>query len=75
MPFYSGHKSFWQAHVVDSRLSFALLPQRCHISNKLIWLEDAYKQTARWTGPGHPIYETRWYDKHEFLIAQLKGEV
>jgi hypothetical protein len=24
------------------------------------------------TGPGEPIFEYRWYDKNEYLIARLK---
>ena len=45
------------------------------IKGKLLFLQYAYKQTAMWTGPGDPVFEHRYYDKNEFLIAQIKGEV
>jgi hypothetical protein len=37
--------------------------------------EYAYVQTAMWTGPGDDLFEHRWYDKNEFLIARIKGDV
>jgi hypothetical protein len=35
----------------------------------------AYEQTAMWTGPGDPVFEYRYYDKNEFLIEKIKGNV
>lgn len=52
---------------------FALLPRKCYITGKLIWLTRAYRETYLWTGPGEHIVEHRWYNKHEFLIARLKN--
>lgn len=60
---------------IGTELKFAFLPKRCYISNKRIWFKNAYKQTAMWTGPGDPVFEHRWYDRSEFLIAKLKGDV
>jgi hypothetical protein len=53
-------------------LKFALIPHRCDITKKLIWLEYAYCGRAIWTGPGDDAVETRWHSKHEHLIFQLK---
>lgn len=60
---------------VGTEFKFALLPQKCYITGKRLWLKNAYKQTAMWTGPGDPAFEHRWYDKDEFLIARIKGIV
>ena len=54
-------------------VKFAWRPQRCWISNRLIWLELAYKGTAMWTGPGDPIFEYHWVNKNEYLVAKIKG--
>jgi hypothetical protein len=53
-------------------LKFALVPHRCDIIKKLIWLEYAYCGRAVWTGPGSDAVETRWHSKHEHVIFQLK---
>lgn len=50
---------------------FAWIPRRCELSNKLIWLEHLYKGTAMWTGPGEPVYETRWHGHDEHLFWLL----
>lgn len=60
---------------IGTEYKFALIPKTCYITGKRLWLKNAYKQTAMWTGPGDPAFEYRWYDKEEFLIARLKGEV
>jgi hypothetical protein len=43
------------------------------LSDKRLWLQFAYRKVAMWTGPGEPVFEYRWYDKDEYLIAKLKG--
>lgn len=68
---YDGFKT----HVIGTQQRFAIFPKRCHLSKKIIMLENAYVQTAMWTGPGDPVFEHRWYDTNEFLIAKIKGEV
>jgi hypothetical protein len=55
------------------KLSFAFLPKTCDITGKRIWLKYGYKGQAMWTGPGDPVYETRWHDKAEHLIWEIKG--
>jgi hypothetical protein len=64
--FYS--KAMWY-------LKFTWVPQRCQLTNKLLWLCCAYKGTAVYTGPGSPVYEYRWIDKSQFLLARLKGQI
>jgi hypothetical protein len=54
-------------------LQFAWLPHYCDITQKLIWLQLAYRGRAVWTGPGSDAVETRWHDRHEHLIYILKG--
>lgn len=63
---------YFMDHVVGRQLKFALMPRHCYITGRLLWLENAYCITAMYTGPGEPIFEYRWYDKNEYLIARLK---
>lgn len=58
---------------IGTELKFVLLPKKCFLSGKIIWLTKTYKQTAMYTGPGDIIFEHRYYDKKEFLLAKLKG--
>lgn len=55
-------------------LKFCVVPQRCAISGRLLWLRRAVRTTRTYTGPGEPVQEHRWYDQHEFLMFQLKGQ-
>ena len=54
-------------------MEFAILPHRCDITKKIIWLRSAYCGVATWTGPGDNAVEVRWHDRHERLIWTLKG--
>jgi len=63
-PFY--RKAFWE-------LKFSWLPHKCALSNKLIWLEYAYRGVAGWSGPGEPAYQYKWHSSTEHLIWKLKG--
>jgi len=60
-------------HCLGTNLIFALLPKKCHITGKTLWLKNVYKQTAMYTGPGDPVFEYRYYNKDEFIKAKLKG--
>jgi len=60
---------------IGTEYKFTWLPQRCYITGNRLWLKKAYRQTAFWTGPGEPVFEYRWYEKDEFLIAKIKGIV
>ena len=46
---------------------FALLPHRCRISKKWIWLKKGYEGTATYTGPGTPVTETHWHTTGEHI--------
>jgi hypothetical protein len=59
--------------------SFALLPKRCDLSKKLIWLKTGIKATKKvnrpnFGGPTPPLYFYKWHDKNEHLIWLLKGK-
>jgi hypothetical protein len=58
--------------LVGTQLKFVWMPVKCNISGKSMWLEFAYKLTALYTGPGDPLFEYKWHDKHEHLIWKLK---
>lgn len=60
---------------VGTELKFVIFPKICITSGKYIWLKYAYKETNMYIGPGDPVFEYCWYDKNEYLIAKLKGEV
>ena len=60
---------------IGTEKKFTWFPKKCHITGKKLWLTNAYKQTAMWTGPDDPMFEYRWYDKNEFIIARIKGKV
>ena len=65
--------NWWFYKTANVKYTFALLPRRCVLSGKLIWLEKCYKFTRMITGPGNPVYLYKWHNKHEHLIWQLKG--
>lgn len=69
MPFYSSDS--FDRHVISTEYKFIFWPKPCHISNKVLWLEFAYRKTAMWTGPGEPLYEYRWYNKKDYLFYML----
>lgn len=54
---------------------FTFLPQRCLISNKLIWLTYGYKGTFHMSFLllREPITVTHWLTKGEYIIARLTG--
>ena len=60
---------------IGTELKFTFVPRRCHFTGRILWLEHAYQQTSMLTGPGDPIFDYRWYDKDEFLLAKIKGIV
>jgi len=48
-------------------------PQRCEISRRRLWPGTwAYRGRAMYTGPGEPVFETRWHDCAEHIVWQLK---
>ena len=58
---------------VGWRLRFSLWPRRCYYTGKLLWFTLSYKGTAMITGPGEPVFEHRWCERHEYLFLKIKG--
>lgn len=52
---------------------FAWLPHTCLFTGRTIWFKHGYVGTAMYTGPGTPVYESRWLSKEEFVLSKLKG--
>lgn len=73
MMFY--HADSFKRHCIGTELKFVWLPKRCYLSKKIIWLKIAYKQTAMYMGPSDVVFDHRWYNKNQFLLARLTGEV
>jgi hypothetical protein len=63
---------YFKHRIVGRHLKFALIPRRCYVTKRRIWLESAYCVTSMTTGPGEPLFEYYWFDKDEYLIARLK---
>jgi hypothetical protein len=59
--------------VMGRKLKFTLIPRRCYVTKRIIWLESAYCITAGYqTGFADWLFEHRWYDKNEYIVARLK---
>ncbi len=55
------------------KLKVCLFPKKCFLSGKPLLWKRAY-HGERWiTGPGEPIVEHYWIEKHEFLKWNLRG--
>ena len=57
----------------DTELKWLLWPRRCHVSQKWLWLTQAYCARYIITGPGDPAIWVRWYSREEMLVLKLKG--
>lgn len=54
-------------------LKWVLWPRRCYESNRLLWLELAYRSRNHFrSGDTDFITEDRWFGRHEFLIVKIK---
>jgi hypothetical protein len=50
------------------RRKFALLPHRCDITNRIIWLEYAHCERPYWTTITNTVkLKTIWHDEFEHL--------
>jgi hypothetical protein len=54
------------------RCRFALLPHRCDITNRIIWLEYAWCAEPSWITT-YEDYKTIWHDEQEHLIWVIKN--
>ena len=55
-----------------TEFKWVIWPRRCHVSNKWLWLTQAYCARYVITGPGDPAVWTRWYNRKEMLVLKLK---
>ena len=53
-------------------LRYAILPHRCELTKKIIWLENAYYGCAEWLRPGGLEYEDCWHRYNEHIIWELQ---
>lgn len=51
----------------------SLVPRRCFLSDKKLWFKKCVVVTSMITGPGDPVIDSFWCDRHEFLLSELKG--
>jgi hypothetical protein len=65
----------WNRWCIGWKKQFALFPRRCYYTGKYLWLKPAYKGTAMITGPGEPVFESRWCDSKEYLFLKIKGVI
>lgn len=75
MPLDNSMDYAWKSHCIGWELKFSVIPQRCYFSNKLIWMCCGYRGAAMWTGPGEPVFDIRWVDRDEYLLARIKGVI
>lgn len=50
---------------------WCIIPRRCRISGKLLWLRRAYRGRLLLLGPGGADFETRWHCRDEHLLWVL----
>lgn len=66
---------FFYERCIDNTLTWSFLPRKCYRSGKSIWFTKGYKLTARYVGPGDVIHEYRWFDKKEFMLGIISGDI
>lgn len=74
---YKGYLDYkFKKYVTVTEYTFILFPRKCHSTNKWLWLKFAYKQTAMYTFlPGGAMFEYRYYDRDQFLMKKIAGEL
>lgn len=68
----NSHASF-KRRCIGWELKFSVLPRRCFYTGKYLWFRYAYMGVSMLTGPGEPIFEYRWCERHEYLFLKIKG--
>lgn len=71
---FDSHDFFYE-RCIGKELLWAFWPRRCYSSGKFIWFTTGYRLTAMYTGPGLPELEYRWFDRHEYIMALITGEI
>lgn len=59
---------------VGWKLKLCWLPKQCFLTGKPLWGKKAYHGFRVITGPGDPVQEDYWIDKHEFMVWNLRGK-
>ena len=75
MPDDYNEEYFLQRSKENPELKWSLWPRRCRVSNRWIWLTQAYRVRLIIRGPGEPAVWTRWYSSKEMLVLKLKHGV
>jgi hypothetical protein len=57
---------------IGKQTKLSLLPRRCYLTSKSLWLKKSIEVTCMITGPGEPLFESYWCDPNEFLIFEMK---
>lgn len=60
------------------KLRFCILPHKCAISGRMLWLETAYRikekyYTVDYCNSEYKITYTWWVDKHEYIMEKLRA--
>ncbi len=66
---------FFKRRCIGWQLKWSLWPRQCFYTKKRLWFTLAYKGTAMITGPGEPVFEYRWCERHEYLFLKIKGDI
>ncbi len=51
-----------------------LIPRRCFLSGKQVWLQKCVVVTTMLTGPGDVIFTDYWCDQKEYFLDEIKGK-
>jgi hypothetical protein len=68
------HEDF-KRRCIGWKLEFSFLPRRCFYTGKYLWFKRAYLGISMLTGPGEPIFEYRWCERHKYLFLKIKGVI
>jgi hypothetical protein len=69
--YQSSHWTFNNRRIGKRSLR-SLLPRRCFLSGKNIWMKKSTVVYTMITGPGTPIFDNYWCDPNEFLLYELR---
>lgn len=53
-------------------LKICWLPRRCFLTGQSLWGRLAYRGIRYIHGPGEPVQDIYWIEKHEFLLWNLR---
>lgn len=57
---------------IGKQEKISVLPRKCYLSGRSIWLKKSICVTSMVTGPGEPMFQSYWCDPKEFLIFEMK---